>query len=107
MFAANTITIDRLALRASRQVSPRMVSSSSRKIESIDPAAIGIPPSAILIIRYLEDPLPRHLNHRRGSAEAIASWPRAVERRMAQIYASAARPRLAVPESDANAVAFA
>ncbi|MBZ5621148.1 MAG: hypothetical protein LAQ69_20840 [Acidobacteriia bacterium] len=68
----------------------------------------GMPPSAVLVVRNMEDPLPgriaRELN---PAAVSSGEWERAAQDRLGALYARAARPAWGPVPSSAEAVLFA
>jgi hypothetical protein len=69
--------------------------------------APAIPPSAVLIVRTMADPLPQRVPLRLGANRIDAAWERAARRRLAELYRDAARPRHGPVPPQAAAVAFA
>lgn len=79
----------------------------SRLLAAADIRAARLPPSTILVVRHLRDPLPGALQLQNGSARPPPAWERAVAAALDQLARGAARPaRDAVPPS-AEAVLFA
>ncbi|HYH82811.1 MAG TPA: hypothetical protein VEX86_23660 [Longimicrobium sp.] len=67
----------------------------------------AMPPSAVLVVRALGDPLPRRLRAGGREARASAEWARAVRGALADRLHAAARPSRGVLPADAEAVLFA
>ncbi len=66
----------------------------------------NIPPSAVLIVRQLMDPLPKQLNLSVSMARIDSTWERAVQNKLSDIYQRAARPKLGSVPANAVAVVF-
>ena len=75
-------------------------------LESTDPRPGGLPPTAIVCIRRLRDPLPGTLPLWRAGARPPAAWERAVRSRIDTLARQAARPALGPVPADAEAVLF-
>lgn len=79
----------------------------SHLFSSADLRPDAIPPSAVLFIRRMEDPLPGHIAPHPHAMRVDSAWERAVRNRLSDLYQRACRPdREAVPP-DAPAVLFA
>ncbi|RSL17996.1 hypothetical protein EDE15_3549 [Edaphobacter aggregans] len=79
----------------------------SHLVESVDFEPRELPPASILIVRRLEDPMPRCL---RGDPSALApapAWERAARSALSGIARQTARPMRDLVPSNANAVLFA
>ena len=63
------------------------------------------PPSAVLLVRRLRDPLPGRFPHR-GAPAPDRDWNRAARADLASLYRIASRPRRGVLPADAPAVVF-
>jgi hypothetical protein len=66
-----------------------------------------LPPSAILLVRSLPDPLPGRLRPHRAAVRAPPDWERAVRGALAERLRAAARPVHGVVPADAGSVLFA
>jgi hypothetical protein len=67
----------------------------------------GLPPSAVLCIRSLKDPLPGRLSLHGPAPQAPAAWERAVVEALTRAAREAARPALGAVPASAQAVLFA
>jgi hypothetical protein len=66
-----------------------------------------VPPSAILVVRRLADPLPRRLSPWRNFVHVDGAWERACREALGELYRTGARPRNGRVEGAARAVLFA
>jgi hypothetical protein len=66
-----------------------------------------MPPSAVLFVRRLDDPLPRRLSAARALAPPPREWARAMRASLSECYRDAARPAFDAVPLGANAVVFA
>ena len=66
----------------------------------------GMPPSVVLIVRSMADPLPGRLSIRGGPTRLCSAWERAVQDRLGELYRRAARPQQGMLAGDADAVVF-
>jgi hypothetical protein len=76
-----------------------------RQLQGVDPTPAGLPPSALLIVRRLVDPLPGQLG-RHGRLRAPPAWSDALRERLNAIGAAAERPRKGRVSATADAVLF-
>lgn len=95
-----------------RPAAPRPADVSTRlRVERLLGAASlepeGLPPSAILVVRSLADPLPGHIGEGRLEVRAPPEWERAVRGALAERLRAAARPVNGVVAPGAPAVLFA
>src|SRR4051794_36853990 len=67
----------------------------------------GLPPSALLVVRRLADPLPGSFSSRDSALGPPAVWERAVSEAIGRLARNAARPALGPVPADAEAVVFA
>lgn len=67
----------------------------------------GLPPSAILVVRRLDDPMPGRMPARRRRVAIDAAWERAVRDALGARYRRARRPLSGDVGNDADAVVFA
>src|SRR5438067_7422666 len=106
MLDADRTTVRRLRLRCAGdadQVAAARV-RLSLLAAALRPATF--PPSAILCVRRLADPLPGRLSAR-ASVRPPAEWEHAVRERLTRLWRDAARPALGPVPPDADAVLFA
>jgi hypothetical protein len=66
----------------------------------------SLPPSAIVFIRKLSDPLPRSLRLQHSHVRPPAAWQQALDAKLQNLVASAARPALGPVPANAEAVVF-
>ncbi|MCG8457164.1 MAG: hypothetical protein MI919_12875, partial [Holophagales bacterium] len=66
----------------------------------------GAPPSAVLVVRRLVDPLPGHIRRRPGVPGVDPKWERAIRGRLDRLYAAAASPAEGPVPAAAEAVRF-
>ena len=78
-----------------------------RLLSSANARPPGLPPSAVLIVRRMADPLPGRLASGRYALLADISWERAVQDGLMQYFRSAATPVNGVVPANATAVRFA
>lgn len=67
----------------------------------------GVPPSSVLIVRNMTDPLPGHLAPHRQTVRVDILWEKAVQDSLSEIYRRATRPKKGYLLSDSEAVLFA
>jgi hypothetical protein len=102
----NTTLIGRLRIK-SRSSDPLAEQQRlARMLRSATLHPLGLPESAMLVVRRLTDPLPSRL--RAGAHDLVpdASWQRAVAGALEQLAGSAARPAYGAVPADTNAVLF-
>jgi hypothetical protein len=75
-------------------------------MENMEVAPANFPPSAVLIVRQLLDPLPKCLNLSLSFARIDSTWERAVQNKLSEFYRQAARPNLGLVPANAVAVVF-
>lgn len=100
-------TLERVRLRGARVEAPvaRLRLSHLLASASLQPPAM--PPSALLLVRAMSDPLPGRITRAfTPGALASAEWERAAQERLAAFYGSAARPMWGPAPSAAAAVLF-
>ncbi len=73
-------------------------------LEGLEPPPGRLPPSAVLLVRELEDPAPGTLGARASASDA--DWRAALHRRLEQCARRAVRPRRGLVPSDADVVLF-
>ena len=67
----------------------------------------GVPPSAVMMIQSLQDPLPGQLHSQRQGERVNPVWLQAARRSLRTLYASAERPRRGRIASGAQVICFA
>jgi hypothetical protein len=106
MNAANDLTINKLRLSNAVENLPAVRIKMCRWVESLQVMPANIPPSAVLIVKQLVDPLPKRLNLSSSSARIDSTWERAVKNKLSEIYQQAARPKLGLVPANSVAVVF-
>ncbi|SEQ06982.1 hypothetical protein [Nitrosomonas ureae] len=106
MNTANDLTINKLRLSNAVENSPALRIRLCRWMESLQVKPANIPPSAVLIIRQLGDPLPKRLDLSLNSARIDSTWERAVQNKLSEVFRQAARPSLGSVSANAVAVVF-
>lgn len=97
--------IGRLTVRASApSAGARLALAAAFDRTELRPA--GFPPSAVLIVRHMDDPLPRRLASQPHPGGPGADWERAARDSIASFYRNAARPSRGAVATDATAVLF-
>lgn len=95
-----------LRLRSAEPDSPALRLGLTRELGGADPTPSSLPPSAILMVRRMEDPLPGSLGS--GGFRPPAVWERALRERLGELCRHAARPdRWGRVPANAPAVLFA
>jgi hypothetical protein len=98
--------IGRLTVRASApSAGARLALAAAFDRTELRPT--GFPPSAVLIVRHMDDPLPRRLAAQPHPGGPGADWERAARDSIANFYRNAARPSRGTVGADATAVLFA
>ncbi len=85
-------------------LSTRLRISSMLNAMQLRPA--GLPPSAIVFINKLKDPMPGKLHLRSGGMFPLSEWEQAVNDSIARIIRNAARPAHEAVPANAEAVVF-
>ncbi|MCO6435111.1 hypothetical protein [Nitrosomonas nitrosa] len=106
MNTANNLTINKLRLNNAAENSPALRVRLGRWMESLQINPTNIPPSAVLIVRQLMDPLPKQLNLSVSTARIDSTWERAVQNKLSDICQQAVRPKLGAVPANAIAVVF-
>ena len=97
--------IGRLTVRASApSAGARLALAAAFDRTELHPA--GFPPSAVLIVRHMDDPLPQRLASQPQPGGPGADWERAARDSIASFYRNAARPSRGAVATDATAVLF-
>lgn len=79
----------------------------SRLLGSATVRPPGLPPSTVLIVRRLADPLPERFVRARHAVTADPAWQRAAQEALMRLYQAAARPVIGSVPADSEAVRFA
>jgi hypothetical protein len=96
--------IDRLRVRDTPRDATVLRLRLGRCLEGLAP--VGIPPCAVLLIRRLDDPLPRGLDLTGYPPRGRRAWEGALYQRMLGLYQGAARPLAGPVPAGALAVVF-
>src|SRR5947208_9154473 len=75
-------------------------------LSSADLRPTGVPPSAVLIVRRMADPLPSRVAPKRPTVRVDAAWERAAQNALADVYRHAARPSRGPVPANAEAILF-
>lgn len=105
MFPATPV-IDRLRVRSQGREANELRRALSAQLASAEVGDLGISPSSILLIRRLDDPLPRGLSAT-VNGHLSAHWNWAFNDSLRQVARSAERPQGGRVSSQASAVLFA
>ncbi|MGH2459329.1 MAG: hypothetical protein ACRDIY_10740, partial [Chloroflexota bacterium] len=106
MLADNKTHVGTLRLRTSPSEGSRVRLAVSSLLQSAELRPAALPPSAILVVRRVADPLPRHIAAQPGNPRVNRAWEAAARDALALAYRVAAQPaRESVPPS-AEAVLF-
>ncbi len=95
--------VNKLRVSASEGDNPALRFSLSKSLASLDLRPTGMPPSSILYIRHLEDPLPGGLL---SGDKNRAVWKNAFRRKLDGIYRQAVKPGYGQISNDVEAVFF-
>jgi hypothetical protein len=103
---ADEVRVDRLTVRGTAldPVAARL--RTEHVLAGADIRPRGMPPSAVLVVRRIRDPVPRRLSLDHVAIGGRTEWEAAVRSRIADLYRTAARPASGQVASDADAVAF-
>ena len=100
-------TLEHVRLRGSRGDAAVARLRLSHLLATADLRTPAMPPSAVLVVRSMADPLPGHIAGELMEAVAISrEWERAAQDRMGEFYARAARPAYGPVSSTAESVLF-
>ena len=106
MWAEDATRIGTLRVRGPAGQPTALRLAVERQLAGAELQAPGAPPSSVLIVRRLTDPLPGRLRRRPGVVRADPAWERAVQRRLDGLYRAAARPADGPVPDGAAAVRF-
>jgi hypothetical protein len=98
--------VTRLTVRAGPGDGAALRQAISRQIGSTDLRIPGLPPSGILLVRRLADPLPGRLSGHPAAVVADQRWQRALRARLEHLKERAARPRDGNVSEDAESLLF-
>jgi hypothetical protein len=102
--SADKVRIGRLRVRGETE-SKNLRLSLGSMLDRVDLRPQGVPPSAVLIVRRMSDPMPGRLEaHARMAVDG--TWARAARDRLTTLYRSAVNPRTGLGAEDADAVVF-
>lgn len=97
-------SIRRLKVRTGRKDEASLKRRVSQRVQSMNFRPAGLPPSAVLMIRRIDDPLPGLLDA--AESEHRDKWNRAFQNQLNDIYRSAYHPKNALVKTDARAILF-
>jgi len=100
-------SIRRLRVRAARDDTPALRLAVSGQLGAADLRLPGTPPSEVLLVRALRDPLPGRIASRPFAAGIDRAWERALRNRLQALRSAAVRPRGGRVDAGAEAVLFA
>ena len=100
------LTLDAVRVRSSGETGPAVRRAVVRQLEGAEIAPAGLPPSAVLIVRRLADPLPGRLRRRAHLPRPHPAWERAARGRLEELLRTAARPGRETVPAGAAAVLF-
>jgi len=108
MFKDGDTQIGTLHVRKGKEDSnhPALFRRLSFLFNTVDFSAPGMPPSGILLVRHMEDPLPGKLTAHENAHRANPGWEQAVKDVLIKKYRGAARPVRGFIPADAEAVFF-
>ena len=78
----------------------------SGQLAGADLSPAGVPPSAVLVVRRLADPLPGRLEPRPGTVRTDPAWQAAVRSQLEELHGFASRPSDGLVPASAVAVCF-
>lgn len=105
---SETITqIGALHVKGVRRNEPAIRLAVSSQLGSAEFNPAGIPPSAILIVRSMKDPLPGKLPMQVVFTRIVPDWERSVQDKLYEIYRRAVRPERGLLADNADAIVFA
>jgi len=99
--------IARLRVRTARRDALQVSLRAGALLERLDLIPPGLPPSSVLLVRALRDPLPGCVSFAQPGEAAPARWQQALTTSMARFAHEAARPALGAVPTSAAAVLFA
>ncbi len=106
MRSTATTWIGKVRVRADTEQRTALQLSTAGTLERLDWHLNGCPPSAILVVKHLSDPLPGVFDPLQGVLAIDRSWERAVKQRLDAFYRDAVRPDRGFIPPDALAVVF-
>ncbi len=107
MWSSTKTHIDTLHIHRNGADRTRLVRALARMLGGADLRPTGVPPSAVLFVRRMADPLPQRLAPGQAVARVDPAWERAVQQALADAYRRAARPRQGHIPAGADVVCFA
>ena len=98
--------IGTLRLRGAKRDDPALRLAVSSQMKAMEVAPGGLPPSAILIVRKVTDPLPGRIGANRKGFGADLAWQRALQDKLEELYRRARRPTDGILPGKPDAVVF-
>ncbi len=98
--------IGTLHVRGAERNDPALRLAISNQLSGADLKPPGLPPSGVLVVRKLADPLPGSFTIQPGSGRPDPEWERAVRRQLEDSFANAARPVGGKLPGNAEAIVF-
>jgi len=105
LLQSNTTVVGRLRVRSSSS-DPRLRQRIQQILRDATLVPAGLPPSATLVIRRFDDPLPNLFRASVLSAEPDKDWQRAASNKLHSLFFEAARPFASAVPAAANAILF-
>jgi hypothetical protein len=105
LLQSNSTVVGKLRVRSSSS-DPQLRQCIQQILHSATLAPAGLPPSATLVIRHLDDPLPNRFRAGVFSAGPDQGWQRAVNDKLHSLFSGAARPLASAVPAAANAILF-
>lgn len=98
--------IGTLHVRGAERNDPALRLAIANQLGGADLKPSGMPPSAVLVVRRLADPLPGGFTVQPGSGRPDPDWERAVQRQLEASFSNAAQPDRGRLPGNAEAIVF-
>lgn len=99
--------VNTLRVRGVNQIEVRYRARLVNILQRAELRPVGVPPSAVLIVRRMEDPMPGRLAPHRRAVRVDPAWERAAQNALADFYRRAVCPSRGYVPASAEAVRFA
>src|SRR5579862_7462093 len=107
MLAPSSISVDHVRLRGAPMDASRARQRLSYLLSSVTLRPTRMPPSAVLVVRSMQDPLPGAIADQFAAASSPnPAWEKAAQARLGVLCAEAARPARSTPRPSTEAVLF-